>query len=57
MAKKKKEPEKPKKDQCPYCDELTDRIFECPKCSREGCPKCMPAGIGCLCPQCEKGET
>jgi hypothetical protein len=29
--------------------------FICPQCEREGCPECMPAGRGCMCPECEEG--
>lgn len=53
---------------CPYCgapvgdDEGDYRTANanrlvCPKCSRDGCPKCMPAGRGCMCPECEEGDN
>lgn len=43
---------------CPYCgnEEEMERIFTCPRCGREGCWKCMPAGRGCICPECEEQE-
>lgn len=28
--------------------------YECPECGREGCPECLPAGVGCPCPECEE---
>lgn len=49
---------------CPYCGaqldaeelRIVDRIgwMTCPSCDREGCSECMPAGRGCLCPECEE---
>jgi hypothetical protein len=30
--------------------------FHCPVCDRDGCPECIPAGRGCLCPECEEAE-
>ena len=39
---------------CPFCGEKTRRILTCPRCGREGCPECMPAGAGCICPECEE---
>lgn len=28
--------------------------LECPECYRPGCEQCMPAGRGCICPDCEE---
>ena len=42
-------------ESCPYCGErvLTKEVIDCPECGRWGCPECMPAGRGCICPDCE----
>lgn len=53
--------DKPESEGCPFCGEtrgaLPDGTFlECPECGRDGCDKCMPAGRGCACPECEDGE-
>jgi hypothetical protein len=29
--------------------------YACPMCMRPGCPECMPAGNGCICPECDEG--
>jgi hypothetical protein len=41
---------------CPFCGKSSEEqfIFECPECARNGCPECMPAGRGCVCPECEE---
>lgn len=50
------------KQGCPYCGEALDvedievGLLTCPECAREGCSQCMPAGRGCICPECEKDE-
>jgi len=31
--------------------------YVCPECGRRGCPECMPAGLDCACPECERGEV
>lgn len=43
---------------CPQCGEKRplSEAMKCPRCLRDGCPECMPAGRGCLCPECEAGE-
>lgn len=53
-------------ERCPHCEEprsdeelsLQDKYgpLICPRCEREGCYQCMPAGRGCMCPECEQGE-
>lgn len=40
-------------DGCPSCGKPCDIIYECPKCSREGCDSCMPGGCNVDCPECE----
>lgn len=44
-------------DDCPTCGELVDipprGWHECPRCHRQGCGECMPAGVATLCPECE----
>lgn len=35
--------------------ELLQRL-ECPGCGKVGCNVCMPAGNGCLCPECEDDD-
>ena len=45
-----------KKEPCPYCGKKTERVLTCPHCGREGCPDCMPGGVGCLCPECEEAK-
>ena len=50
-------------DACPHCGEGYDEderehvrthgVMHCPTCGRDGCDKCMPAGRGCACPECE----
>lgn len=44
---------------CPYCAEVVEEkfVFECPQCARVGCPECMPAGKGCICPECEESDN
>ena len=32
-------------------------LLTCPGCYREGCEECMPAGRGCVCPECEEGRN
>lgn len=27
--------------------------LKCPACTKPGCEECMPAGRGCVCPDCE----
>lgn len=41
---------------CCYCGKPTEDeyIFTCPRCGRDGCPDCMPAGKNCICPECEE---
>ena len=41
-------------EECPYCGKNTAVILTCPGCGREGCENCMPAGNGCMCPECEE---
>jgi predicted RNA-binding Zn-ribbon protein involved in translation (DUF1610 family) len=46
---------------CQYCGHAEKTgdalfLFECPKCGREGCPECMTAGRGCICPECEEKQ-
>lgn len=60
----------PKDEGCAYCgashaqaikdtvlmkDELLSHL-ECPECGRDGCEVCMPAGVGCVCPECDEGD-
>lgn len=44
-------------ESCPHCgadlEEDDGKILQCPQCDREGCSECMPAGRGCICPECE----
>lgn len=40
----------------PGCDEKDFYVLTCPECDRVGCPDCMPAGRGCMCPECEERE-
>ncbi len=50
---------------CPHCQQPRDAEelalqktrgpLRCPECGREGCFSCMPAGRGCICPECEEG--
>lgn len=48
-------------DKCSHCGEEIARdedqvfIYTCPSCGRKGCDSCMPAGNGCMCPECEDG--
>jgi len=49
-------------DDCPYCGFVgiimkPEDSLECPKCHRDGCSECMPAGRGCLCPECAEQEA
>lgn len=32
-------------------------VYECPGCGYEGCPECIPAGDGCMCPDCDDQEV
>ena len=41
-------------EECPYCGEAVNEILCCPECGRDGCWNCMPAGKGCICPECEE---
>ena len=43
---------------CGYCHVKSEDMYvlTCHDCQREGCPECMPAGRGCICPQCEERE-
>ena len=47
---------------CNYCGAKQEPedgyvwFYECHECCREGCPECMPAGEGCICPECEENE-
>lgn len=45
---------------CHYCGDAISSysiMFECPTCGREGTEECcMPAGHGCMCPECEENE-
>ena len=49
-------------EECPTCTALfaveDGRVFRyrCPRCRRVGCDVCMPAGNGCMCPECEGDE-
>ena len=50
-----------KKLKCPKCgqeyDPRKDQVVECPRCGVEGSTKCCnPAGLGCICTECEEGE-
>jgi hypothetical protein len=41
---------------CSYCGALMapdDPRLICPECGRDGCAECIPAGRGCICPECE----
>jgi len=40
---------------CPFCGEEAEKLNVCHECGREGCSACMPAGVGCPCPQCDEG--
>jgi hypothetical protein len=41
---------------CPNCGcDCTGDELVCPECGRDGCSECMPAGRGCVCPECEEG--
>lgn len=56
--KRKKKPE-PEPETCPYCGTTMatdEKVLSCPWCLREGCNNCMPAGRGCLCPNCENTD-
>ena len=47
-------------DKCLYCGALDDaenQTLHCPQCGRDGCLDCMPAGVGCPCPECEEGSN
>lgn len=49
-------------EECSHCGELCSpvpdgHVLNCPKCLRNGCDACMPAGRGCLCPECEDPEV
>jgi hypothetical protein len=43
--------------QCPYCKTNNSAIFNCIKCGRHGCWKCMPNGSSQACPECETGKS
>jgi hypothetical protein len=32
-------------------------VHVCSRCTRPGCPRCMPAGERQPCPECEEAET
>lgn len=46
-------------DYCGYVDTTDEPAYrlQCPSCDREGCEECMPAGRGCVCPECENGDN
>jgi hypothetical protein len=47
-------------DTCPYCGTaITEEnpAMRCPQCGRDGCLECMPAGVGCICPECEEDSN
>ena len=46
-------------ERCGHCGTEGNglRILECPNCSRDGCPECMPGGVNCSCPECETDEV
>jgi hypothetical protein len=51
-------------DHCDYCGvkpkpKAKEPLYQytCPMCMRPGCPECMPAGNGCICPACEEGKS
>lgn len=51
---------------CDHCDEPLSKeeldlevvhgALRCPTCERTGCGECMPAGRGCMCPECEEAQ-